>query len=181
MQTYIAILRGINVSGHKIIKMDTLRGLFENLQFKKVKTYIQSGNVVFQDKSTDPEVLQSRISKKILDEFSFVVPVIVKNKDELAIIVKNNPFLAKKGKDITKLHVTFLSAEPNKADIEKIREGEYGTDEFMISGQTIYLYCPNTYGDTKLSNTFFEKKLKVTATTRNWKTVNELLKIAIEP
>ena len=180
MQTYIAILRGINVSGHKIIKMDALRGLFESLQFKKVKTYIQSGNVVFQDKSTDSEVLQARIAKKILDEFSFIVPVIVKSKDELASIVKNNPFISKEGTDIAKLHVTFLSAEPNKDDIKKNREGEYGPDEFIISGQTIYLHCPNTYGDTKLSNTFFEKKLKVTATTRNWKTVNELLKIATE-
>ena len=178
MQTYIAILRGINVSGHKIIKMDALAKMFESLNFKNVKTYIHSGNVVFQDKSTDPEKLHERIAKCILDEFDFVVPVIVKSKDEFLKIAKNNPFMRRKGIDVTKLHVTFLTTEPSKAEVDKIKNLEFGSDEFSIAGKCIYLYCPKTYGDSKLSNSFFEKKLQVTATTRNWKTVNELIAIA---
>jgi len=178
MQTYISILRGINVSGHKMIKMDALRAMFETLGFKNVKTYIQSGNVVFQTKKTSPQALEKKIAKKIADSFGFEVPVLVIDSAELSHTLKNNPFVNKRKEDSTKLHVTFLSGEPQQAAIEKIKEGNYADDEFIVSGKNIYLFCPNGYGNTKLSNTFFENKLKLTATTRNWKTVNELINLS---
>ncbi|HTA60973.1 MAG TPA: DUF1697 domain-containing protein [Bacteroidia bacterium] len=180
MQTYIAILRGINVSGHKLIKMDALRKLFDSMGFKNTKTYIQSGNVVFQGKQAKTQDLEKKIASSILKEFSFEVPVLVKDANELEVVLKNNPFINKRKEDVTKLHVTFLSAEPEKANIDKIKEGNYAADEFIITGKTVYLFCPNGYGNTKLSNTFFENKLKVTATTRNWKTINELVTMAAE-
>ena len=180
MQTYIAILRGINVSGHKLIKMEALRKLFDEIGFKNTKTYIQSGNVVFQGKQVKVQDLEKKIASSILKEFSFEVPVLVKEADELDIVLKNNPFINKRKEDITKLHVTFLSAEPEKANIDKIKEGNYAADEFIVTGKTVYLFCPNGYGNTKLSNTFFENKFKVTATTRNWKTINELFTMAAE-
>ena len=180
MQIYIAILRGINVSGHKLIKMDTLRKLFDSMGFKNTKTYIQSGNVVFQGKQAKTQDLEKKIASSIQKEFGFKVPVLVKEVDELEVVLKNNPFINKRKEDVTKLHVTFLSAEPEKAFIEKIKEGNYAADEFIVIGKTVYLFCPNGYGNTKLSNTFFENKLKVTATTRNWKTINELVTMAAE-
>jgi len=180
MQTYIAILRGINVSGHKLIKMDALRKLFDTMDFKNTKTYIQSGNVVFQGKQAKAQDLEKKIANSILKEFGFEVPVLVKEVTELEVVLKNNPFINKRKEDITKLHVTFLSAEPEKALVEKIKEGNYAADEFIVIGKTVYLFCPNGYGNTKLSNTFFENKLKLTATTRNWKTINELVSVAAE-
>lgn len=178
MQTYISILRGINVSGHKMIKMNELTLLYESLEFKNVKTYIQSGNVVFQTVGANAYDLALRIEKKISEQFTFEVPVLVKEKNEMAYTVQNNPFLLLKDKDVTKLHVTFLSHHPEKSNLDKINQGQYLPDEYIITGSLIYLYCPNGYGNTKLNNNFFESKLKVTATTRNWKTVIELMNMA---
>jgi uncharacterized protein (DUF1697 family) len=178
MTTYISILRGINVSGHRIIKMDALRKMYADLNFQNIQTYIQSGNVIFQNKKSKPQDLENKIAKKITDNFGFVVPVMVKELAEIKEVLENNPFVHKRNKDISHLHVTFLSAEPSKDSIDKIQGGQYAADEFILTGKTIYLFCPNGYGNTKLTNIFFENKLKVTATTRNWKTTNELANIA---
>ena len=178
METYISILRGINVGGHKLIKMQALTKLYEDLGFKNVKTYIQSGNVVFQTKQTDSTLLEEMISKKMTEIFTFEVPIIVKLQKEIAKIHKNNPFIIEKHYDINLLHVTFLSQKPKQAEIAKIT-GDFGNDEYIISDKAIYLYCPNGYGNTKLTNTFFENKLKVSATTRNWKTTTELINMSL--
>lgn len=178
METYIAILRGINVSGYKMIKMNELRHLFGKLKFKNVRTYIQSGNVVFECNKTSREGLQKTIEKKIVDTFGFEVPVIVKEKVEIEQVLKDNPFVNERNEDITKLHVTFLAKEPEEENINKIKKLKYDPDEFIISGKGIYLFCPDGYGNTKLNNGFFEAKLKVAATTRNWKTVKELAAMA---
>lgn len=178
MTTYISILRGINVSGHKMIKMEALRQMFEGLGFKNVQTYIQSGNVIFQHKTTETQKLENKISKKVIEQFYFEIPVIVIVIEEFKEIVKNNPFIRDQSKDAAYLHVTFLSALPEKNNIEKIVEGKYNADELSILDKAIYLYCPNGYGNSKLTNRFLENKLKVLATTRNWKTTNELLRMA---
>ncbi len=178
MQTYISILRGINVSGQKMIKMNELLALFEGLHFKNIRTYIQSGNVVFQAVKTDVHDLAKLIEEKISERFGFAVPVMVKEKNEIATVLQNNPFIKSVDKDVSKLHVTFLSQEPDKSYIDKINQLQYLPDEYVLAGSTIYLYCPNGYGNTKLHNNFFENKLKVKATTRNWNTVNELMKMA---
>jgi len=178
MQTYISILRGINVSGHKLIKMKALQELYENLGFSNVRTYIQSGNVVFGSKSEDTGKLEKIIASAILKNFEFEVPIIVLKRDELNYITSQNMFLTQREKDISKLHVTFLSKEPEKNLAESIGREEYSPDEYNIVGKAIYLFCPQGYGNTKLNNNFFEKKLKVQATTRNWKTVLELLNLS---
>jgi uncharacterized protein (DUF1697 family) len=178
MQTYISMLRGINVSGRNMIKMDALRTIYESLNFKNIKSYIQSGNVIFNTKPSKPKDLEKKIMTQIKKEFNFDIPVIVKETEELKTVFNNNPFLTKRKEDITKLHVTFLSQEPEEIDIKKIKEGNYSEDEFIFIDKVVYLFCPNGYGNTKLTNTFFENKLKVTATTRNWKTVTELVNIA---
>ena len=178
MKTYISILRGINVSGHKMIKMKALQELYENLGFRKVRIYIQSGNVVFENIPAETGKLEKMISDGILKVFGFEVPVIVMEKGELNEIVAHNAFILERGEDISKIHVTILSREPEKHLVENIGSIEYLPDEFNIRGKAVYLFCPKGYGNTKLSNTFFEKKLKVQATTRNWKTMIELIKIS---
>lgn len=178
MTTYISILRGINVSGQKLIKMDALRQSYENLGFHSVTTYVQSGNVVFTGNKAKPDELAQTITRQIEKDFGFDVPVIVLTIDSLKQIIGGNPFLKDKDKDTTFLHVTFLSSKPQKIDIKTIEEKKLSGEEISISENAVFLYCPNGYGKSKLSNSFLEAKLKVGATTRNWKTTNELLKIA---
>jgi len=161
-----------------MIKMDALRQLFAGLGFTNIQTYIQSGNVVFQDKKTKLQDLEKKIAKRIFEQFGFEVPVLVKELEDLKQVVKNNPFLSDNSKDISHLHVTFLSAQPDKENFKKIKEGQYQADEFELFDKSVYLYCPNSYSNSKLTNSFFENKLKVVATTRNWKTTNELINIA---
>lgn len=178
MQTYISVLRGINVSGHRVIKMDALKKSYAELGFTNILTYIQSGNVIFQFKKSEHLKIENMIKNKISDEYGFDVPVIVKDARDLKNVIKNNSFLNNKNVDLSKLHVTFLSAIPAKSEVKRIKEIDFSPEEFIICDDILYLYCPGGYGNTKLNNNFFENKLKVKATNRNWKTVNELCKIA---
>ena len=174
MQTYISILRSINVSGQKKILMADLKTLIETLEFKEVFTYIQSGNVVFKSDGNLPDMgLAKKIEAAIEKKYGFQVPVIIRNIEELDKVISNNPFLA-----IEKLHVTFLSQAPKENNIKSIENIDFSPDRFFIKGKEVFLHIPESYGETKLSNKFFENKLKVTATTRNWKTVNKLFEIA---
>jgi uncharacterized protein (DUF1697 family) len=178
MNLYISILRGINVSGQKLIKMDILKQMYENLNFENVRTYVQSGNVIFLSKQNDPKKLENIISSQIKSDFGLDVPVIVFNVETLESIIENNPFIKDKSKDISFLHVTFLADRPTHIDKNSLKEKQQENEEIEFTNQAVYLYCPNGYGKTKLNNNFLETKLKVTSTTRNWKTTNELLKIA---
>ena len=180
MPTYISMLRGINVSGQKPVKMDQLRRMFEALGFTQVKTYVQSGNVVFQAKKGSPADLSRKIEAGILAEFGFDVPVVSKTAEEIGHAIQNNPFLKEKAIDPTKLHVTFLSGAPAKPALEKLSALAAEPDRFYSHASEIYLHCPNGYGRTKLSNNALEKLLSLRATTRNWKTVNELYRMATE-
>jgi len=181
MRTYISILRGINVSGQKIIKMDVLMEVYSGLGFSTVQTYIQSGNVIFRNIETSTKDLEKKLAEQIKARFGFDVPVIVMDLVEFNTVVRNNPFVNIKNMDVTKLHVTFMSDMPEMVALDKISGYPSETDEFIVAGKSIYLFCPNGYGNTKLSNTFFEKRLNVTATTRNWKTLNTLFGLANKP
>lgn len=174
MAQFLSILRGINV-GNKQIKMADLKKLYEELGFENVKTFIQSGNVVFESKTSAK--LAQKIEQKIADAYMFDVPVIIITEKELLKIIDNNPFLKQKNIEQDKLHVTYLAEEPSKENIQKTEEYNYEPDRFYISGKAVYVYCPNGYGNTKINNTFFENKLKVSATTRNWKTTNALINL----
>lgn len=180
MTTYISILRGINVSGQKLIKMEALRKSYENLGFRSVTTYVQSGNVIFTLNKAEPDELAQTIIRQIEKDFGFVVPVIVLTIDSLKRIIDGNPFLKDSNKEKAFLHVTFLSSEPQKIDFNTIEEKKQCGEEIFFANSSVYLYCPNGYGKTKLTNNFLETKLKTGATTRNWRTINELLKIAQE-
>ncbi|MBV6461694.1 MAG: hypothetical protein HJHJAOHD_01825 [Flavobacteriales bacterium] len=178
MTTYISILRGINVSEQKPIKMDRLRKLFQNLGFNNVTTYVQSGNVVFQSNGSEVGHLEQKISQQIQKDFEFKVPVIVLTINELSQIINNNPFKNNLKKEHKHLYVTFLSSKPKYYEKEIIESKIQKEEEIYFSEKAVYLYCPNGYGRTKLNNNFLEATLKVAATTRNWKTTNELFKMA---
>ncbi|HOZ83777.1 MAG TPA: DUF1697 domain-containing protein [Bacteroidia bacterium] len=178
MTTFISILRGINVSGHRLIKMDALKELCASLKMQQVKTYIQSGNIVFQSVQGDCDAISKKLEHAILKKFGFAVPVITLSQYEFKSCIEANPFLKDKKLDAAFFHVTFLSEQPSIHDSIETKAVNLKNDLFVFGERCIYLYCPDGYGNTKLTNSFFESKLKVTATTRNWKTVNELLRLA---
>jgi uncharacterized protein (DUF1697 family) len=172
------MLRGINVSGQKMINMQDLQALYQELCFRSVTTYIQSGNVVFEAQEMETNKLSKLIKQKLFEKYTFEVPVFVKTVSDMESIISDNLFLQAVDTDKDALYVTFLQNTPLPAKVEQLVSSKFEPDAFRISGDVIYVCCPNGYGRTKLTNTFFENKLKVTATTRNWRTVNELLKIA---
>ncbi|HYW95424.1 MAG TPA: DUF1697 domain-containing protein [Bacteroidales bacterium] len=174
VQTYIAILRGINVGGHTKIKMSDLKSAMEESGFSNVSTYIQSGNIFFSTAVSSREDLSMRISALIKNRFGADVPVIIRSQRELREILKNSPFLGDPDIDTTKLHVTFLSGVPGPSVMANFSRSKYLPDQFSIRSSDVYLYCPNGYGRTKLTNGFFEKTLRLNATTRNWRTVGKL-------
>ncbi|HSY38987.1 MAG TPA: DUF1697 domain-containing protein [Polyangia bacterium] len=178
MPSYVAMLRGINVSGSKPVKMEALRASFEALGFKNVRTYVQSGNVVFEAKERAPARLGPKIVARIKRDFGFDVPVLMLSARELARIVEENPFVRQRGVDLTKLHVTFLASAPAAAGLKKMEGVSSGRDAFQCLGTSIYLLCPDGYGNSKLSNNAFERALAAAATTRNWKTVTALATLA---
>jgi uncharacterized protein (DUF1697 family) len=179
MNSYVSLLRGVNVSGHNMIKMPKLKLLYDSLGLEGVSTYIQSGNVVFRTGSDDPAAIGSSLERAIEGRFGLSVEVILRRPSELAKIVKASPFVGQKNIHEERLYVTFLKTKPSAALVRTMKDAAAkSSDQYEIAGSEIYLHCPNGYGKTLLSNTFFEKQLKVMATTRNWKTVNTLLAMA---
>jgi uncharacterized protein (DUF1697 family) len=177
MNTYISFLRGINVGGHAKIKMKELSELYESFGFKNVKTYVQSGNVVF-DSAGESDKISKKIETGIQKQFGLDVKVMVRTPEEIKRIIKNNPFLKRKAIDIVRLHVIFLSEKPEPALIKDLKVNKKESEEFIISGSEIYLYFPEGMGTAKLQPGILEKKLNVAATARNWNTVNALAEMA---
>lgn len=145
--------------------------------FENVRTYLQSGNVTFTSKDMNTAELRQKITRQIENDFGLNVPVLILTSMELRHIIDSNPFLKDGDKDPTFMHITFLSCNPIIYDNKAIEDKKQLGEEIVFLGQAVYIYSPNGYGKTKLNNSFLEKKLKVTTTTRNWKTTNELLKM----
>lgn len=172
---YISILRGINVGTGRKVPMADLKKLCENVGLQNVQTYIQSGNVIFELNKPEPvSVLQERLYLAISAIFGFDIPVIVRTADEWAKSIVNNPFWKEKDVDIDRLHLTCLKEIPSPELVEKIKMFQYLPDRFEIIGKDVFIFCAAGYGTSKLVNSFFESKLKVQATTRNWKTIMKL-------
>ena len=169
---YIALLRGINVGGRRKVLMADLKLLLEQLNLTNIITYIQSGNVIFEADETK-EVLENKITKGIYENYNFDVPVIVIPVTVFEKISSLNPYLNNTA--LEKLHVTFLKQLPSKENITQLENLEITTDnKFKVIEQTVFLAIEDKYHKSKLSNAFFEKQLKVNATTRNWKTIMKL-------
>lgn len=172
------MLRGVNMTGHNTVKMTRLAEMFRQLGYTDAETYIQSGNIVFSGHDGDIADVSSRIRKAILSEFSLDIAVITRTLDEMKKIISANPFLEEPGFDPSKMAVLFLEHEPSEEQILKVAGIDYPPDKFRINGSEIYVYCPNGFGKTKLYTNFFEAKMKVTGTARNWRTVNKLMEMA---
>jgi uncharacterized protein (DUF1697 family) len=177
MSTYVALLRGVNVGGKNMIPMAELRSSLSALGYQDVVSYIQSGNLVFRAGPGKPQDIATAIEKQIAASFGRNVTVIVRTPAELEAIAEGNPFLGGKT-DVSRLHVVFLeSAPPAKAGAE-LDPGRSPPDEFRLQGREIYLHLPNGMGRSKLTIDYFERRLGVAATARNWKTVLRLLALA---
>lgn len=178
MNTYIALLRGINVSDQKLIKMADLRMHLAKLKLDNIQTYIQSGNIVFQSNGKSCEKLENLIRSKIKEKYDFDVPTLVKTPADLIDVIKRNPFKEEVESDSKRIYITFLSDHPEQSKIESLKEVDYSPEKYAVDGDIVFFFSPNGYGKAKMNNNFFENKLKVNATTRNWKTVNTLLEMS---
>ncbi len=176
--TYVSMIRGINVGGHKRLSMQQLRDVYESLSFEDPKSYVQSGNVVFGTHRSDPARLALLIRAEIEKSIGYSVAVVIRNRKEIQKVAENNPFLGKRRADPTKCHVTFLAQSPKASDVRALHAPPGSSDEFIVTGEDIYVHCPDGYSRTKLHNNFFEKKLGVAATSRTWKTVLALRDLA---
>lgn len=175
---YIALLRGVNVGGNSL-RMETLRTLCGELGLRNPRTYVQSGNLVFEAEGSAAhwsEVLE----RALVGKARLPVSVLVRTGAEMAKLVARNPFLRESGIDAARLHVTFLKHAPTKAALAALRAIEAGPDRFEPADREIYLHCPDGYGRSKLANTVLERALKAGATTRNWRTVTTLAEMAAE-
>jgi uncharacterized protein (DUF1697 family) len=167
------------MAGHNKIKMADLLALYKKLGFKDSETFIQSGNVVFSNPENMPAPgIAAKIEEAIRKKFGYSIPVIIRTPEELREIIAFNPFIDEEYFNPERLAVIFLYEKPSEAQIEKVKNISYPPDKFKITGKEIFIYCPNGFGRSKIYTGFFENKMKVTGTGRNWNTVNMLLEIA---
>ena len=177
MYTHLVLLRGINVSGHKMINMVALKKALEAVGFQKVVTYIQSGNVFVDTEEESPGKVGFIIKQEIFKEFGHDVPVIVIGKEDLQACLDRNLFLNEAEIDLKKLYVSFISSELPDNMITQLNLNFIKPDEIQLDGKRIYLKYDISPAKTKLDNKWIEKSMNVISTTRNWNTVNTLLKM----
>jgi len=175
---YVALLRGINVSGRKTVNMVDLRKAFEELSFENVRTYGQSGNVIFDCTGAETVKLATHVEAKVSETFGFSTNVIIRTRQELEKIINNNPLIGRADVALDKLYVTFLVDPPDEMVASNLDIKAGDDEKFVIVGKEVYVYCPNGYARTKLSNAMFETLLNTVATTRNWKIINNLLSVS---
>ena len=171
---YAAFLRGINVGGRNKIKMETLREVCSALGFENVKTYINSGNVIFETAKTDDLKLAEKIEKAIEKEFSLKIKVMVRQMSEIEDIIKNNPFDGQFEND-KDLHVFFLDEELPTEKHELLLSNNNENEMFAVQNREIFCLLRVSVLDSLMGKDYIGKKLKVSATARNWRTVNKIL------
>jgi uncharacterized protein (DUF1697 family) len=178
MTTLVSMIRGINVGGSRPLKMDRLRGIHEGLGFRNVRTYLQSGNVVFEAASPDADRHGEAIERRIMRDCGYEVAVAVRTSGAMTAALASNPLLGRAGVDPKFLHATFLVRPEGRPSLGGIDLPLAKGEDAVLLGDVVYVYCPLGYGNTKINNTFFERKLSARATTRNWQTVGALERMA---
>ena len=176
MPTYIALLRGVNVGGN-MLKMERLRELCGEVGAKNARTYVQSGNAVFEAQRTASHWEQT-LERKLAGESRLPVSVMVRTAAEMVRVRAGNPFLKEKGIEIARLAVTFLQQAPSKAALDALGALEIGSERFHHAGREIYLHCPNGFGNAKLYT--LDKVLSQKTTTRNWNTIIKLCEMSAD-
>ena len=174
---YVALLRAVNLGGHRKVGMAELRELLSFLGYSDVSTYIQSGNALFTSPEDDAGALEREIEQAIEQRFGMDVPVLLRTPNELAAVIAGNPFPHALTSP-SRFYVAFLSGQPDPDALAQIDAQQFVPEEFAPGERAMYVWYPNGLNASKLSNTFWEKHLGVTATSRNWNTVNKLLELA---
>lgn len=174
--TYVALLRGINVGGKHIVPMKQLVEMFTEAKCVNVRSYIQSGNVVFTAPPKVAKVLPDVLGKKIEDRFGFSAPIILRNRDEMQKVARSNPYLKAGLPEIT-LYVYFLADEPSAAAIKSLDPNRSPGDRFHVSGREVYMHLSNGAGRSKLTSAYLDSRLSTVATARNWVTTLKLLEM----
>jgi uncharacterized protein (DUF1697 family) len=176
MATWIALLRGINVLGHKVLPMKALTASLEREGLQTVRTYIQSGNVVFRYPRGTPDTLAERIGKVVLDRHGFQPQVLVLSDRELMRAAAGNPFPKAESSPKT-LHLFFLATAPRTPDLQSLARLKTGSEAFELRGKVFYLHTPDGFAASKLGARV-ERCVGVDATARNWRTVSKLVEMA---
>lgn len=177
MHRYIVFLRGINVSGHKKIKMVDLRELLSQ-KFNKVQTYIQSGNIVLETQINKKQGVADIVQNELHNKYGWDIPTIAITPSELKSILDENPYKFVTEEDVRHPYVCLFDKQITKSDRLKLEEISFPNEYFTITNNTIYLYSKIAANKSKLSNNLFEKKLNTHCTTRNWRTMNKLLELS---
>jgi uncharacterized protein (DUF1697 family) len=180
MPTYLALLRAVNVSGHNKLPMNDLRERMSAGGYANVRTYIQSGNVIFEHPSADENELRAALSELLLNEFNVKSPVVLRSRDELAEAIAHCPFTVEPA-DEKLLHIMFLADHPTSEQIAALDPNRSPADRLEIRGRDIYIHYAGGVQGSKLTNAYFDSKLKTVSTGRNWRTVNTLLGMLDNP
>ena len=175
--TYVALLRGINVGGKNRLPMDELARMFEEVGCDSVRTYIQSGNVIFEATPSVSRLVEETAAATVTARVGAEVPIILRSFDELALVVESNPFLSE-SRDSRTLHVGFLADQPVASRVSSLAPDRSPPDEFCVRGAEVYMCLPNGVARTRLTTGYLERILATRVTFRNWKTVLKLLKMA---
>jgi len=176
MPTLIALLRGVNVGGNTL-KMDRLREICKKLGAQNPRTYVQSGNVVFEAHGSASD-WEAKLEKILAGECRLPPSVIARTAAKMSKVLAGNPFLKEKGIEIIRLGVTFLRQAPSQSALAALAALDLGRERYRHAGKDLYLHCPDGFGNSKLYN--LERILKQRTTTRNWNTVVKLCEMAVE-
>jgi uncharacterized protein (DUF1697 family) len=174
--TYLALLRGINVGGKNKLPMKDLAALFEAADCCDVRTFIQSGNVVFQAAPRLAAKVPGLIAEQIAARFGYRTPVVLRSAEQMTQLIQNNPFL-KSATDPNTLHVMFLADRPSAALAKGLDPERSAPDRYTLIGQDIYMQLFSGVSGTKLTNAYFDSKLATVSTIRNWRSVLQLEKM----
>jgi len=181
MPIYISMLRGINLLGHKRVEMARLRVMCEGMGFEQVRTYINSGNVVFKTSRSAPAGLSKRIEQRMVAEFGFTASVITRTAAELGRAIEGNPFVKESRSDPSKVFIAFLGQAPKADAIEKLQARASKAERVHCCGRELYAYYVDGMGKARLlTHGVLERVLAVSATMRNWNTVSRLHEMAGE-
>ncbi len=173
---YLALLRGVNVGGKNKVPMKELVKIFEEAGCKDVLSFIQSGNVMFNAPARLAKTIPERVEFEIEARFGCRTPVVSRNLKELSAVVPGNPFF-EAGVDEKMLFVMFLADEPTVEAIGRLEPARFVPDEFLLVGKDLYLKIVTGAAKTKMTNQYFDSRLKTVSTSRNWRTVNKLLEL----
>jgi uncharacterized protein (DUF1697 family) len=175
-QNFLALLRGINVGGKNKLPMKDLALLFEQAGCSDVRTFIQSGNVIFHANRGGIAGLSDRVTQRIEERFGYRIPIVLRTAEEIGATIRNNPFPAT-GAQEKMLHVYFLATQPDAHAVEALDPQRSLPDAFLVRGKEVYLQLPNGMARTKLTNAYFDSRLSTISTARSWNTVLQLCEL----